>query len=106
MAVRFLKNGDYKIYYKDLLPKNITDLLNEPTNSKNEINVALKEVKDKFHLERICRNFSIDKDTQKKLSKEIFNSSALSIKNNKLGTISTWTRGNFNPITILGEEKL
>lgn len=105
LAVRFLKNGDYKIYYKSLLPKNITDLLNEPTNSKNEINVSLKEVKDKFHLERICRNFSIDKDTQKKLSKEIFNSSALSIENNKLGTFSTWARGNFNPITILGEEK-
>lgn len=105
LAVRFLKNGDYKIYYKFLLPKNIIDLLKEPTNTKNEIKVTLKEVKDKLHLERICRNFSLDKETQKKLSKEIFNSSALSIENNKIGTFSTWSRGEFNPLTVLGEEK-
>lgn len=105
LAVRFLKNGDFKIYYKSLLPKNITDLLKEQTNSKNEIKVTLKEVKDKLHLERICRNFSLDKYTQKKLSREIFDSNALSIENNKLGTFSTWSRGEFNPLTILGEEK-
>lgn len=105
LAVRFLKNGDYKIYYKSILPKNIYDLLKESTNSKNEIKITLKEVKDKFHLERICRDFSMDKDTQKRLSKEVFNSNALSVENNKLGTFATWTRGNFNPLTILGEEK-
>ena len=105
LAVRFLKNGEFKIYYKSLLPKNITDLLKEQTNSKNEIKVTLKEVKGKLHLERICRNFSLDKETQKKLSREIFDSNALSIENNKLGTFSTWSRGEFNPLTILGEEK-
>ena len=105
LAVRFLKNGDFKIYYKSLLPKNITDLLREQPNSKNEIKVTLKEVKNALHLESICRNFVLDKETQKKLSKEIFNHNALSIGNQKLGTFSTWHRGKFNPITILGEEK-
>lgn len=105
LAVRFLKNGDFKIYYKSLLPKNITDLLKEQSNAKNEIKVTLKEVKNALDLERICRNFSLDKETQKKLSKEIFDHNALSIENQKLGTFSTWHRGKFNPLTILGEEK-
>ena len=105
LAVRFLKNGDFKIYYKSLLPKNITDLLKEPSNAKNEIKVTLKEVKNALDLERICRNFALDKETQKKLSKEIFDHNALSIENQKLGTFSTWHRGKFNPLTILGEEK-
>lgn len=105
LAVRFLKNGDFKIYYKSLLPKNITDLLKEPSNAKNEIKVTLKEVKNALDLERICRNFALDKETQKKLSKEIFDHNALSIENQKLGTFSTWHRGKFNPLTILGREK-
>ena len=105
LAVRFFKNGDFKIYYKSLLPKNITDLLKEPSNAKNEIKVTLKEVKNALDLERICRNFALDKETQKKLSKEIFDHNALSIENQKLGTFSTWHRGKFNPLTILGEEK-
>ena len=105
LAVRFLKNGDFKIYYKSLLPKNITDLLKEQSNAKNEIKVTLKEVKNALDLERICRNFALDKETQKKLSKEIFDHNALSIGNQKLGTFSTWHRGKFNPLTILGEEK-
>ena len=105
LAVRFLKNGDFKIYYKSLLPKNITDLLKEQSNAKNEIKVTLKEVKNALDLERICRNFALDKETQKKLSKEIFDHNALSIENQKLGTFSTWHRGKFNPLTILGEEK-
>ena len=105
LAVRFLKNGDFKIYYKSLLPKNINDLLKEQPNAKNEIKVTLKEVKNALDLERICRNFALDKETQKKLSKEIFDHNALSIGNQKLGTFSTWHRGKFNPLTILGEEK-
>ena len=105
LAVRFLKNGEFKIYYNSLLPKNIYDLLKEQPNSKNEIRVTLKEITDTFHLERICRNFAIDKDTQKKLAKEIFNKDAISIEGKKLGTFSTWSRGKFNPLTILGEEK-
>ena len=105
LAVRFLKNGEYKIYYKSLLPKNISDLLKEPTNSKNELKITLREIKDKFHLERICRDFFVDRETQKKLSKDIFNCSAVSIENNGTGTISTWNSKNFNLLNILGEEK-
>lgn len=105
LAVRFLKNGDFKIYYKSLLPKNITDLLKEQPNAKNEIRITLKEVKNDLDLENICRNFALDKETQKKLSKEIFNHNVLSVGNQKLGTFSNWHRGKFNPITILGEEK-
>lgn len=105
LAVRFLKNGEFKIYYNSLLPKNITDLLKEQPNSKNEIRVTLKEITDEFHLERICRNFALDKDTQKRLSKEIFDKDAISIGDKKLGTFSAWSRGKFNPLTILGEEK-
>lgn len=102
-AVRFLQDGTYKIYYKELLPKNLFDLLKGQNNKK--IKIKLKVVKNAQHLEQICRNFLIDKDTQKKLSKEIFDRDAVSIGDEKLGTFSTWSRDKYNPLTILGEEK-
>ena len=105
LLVRFLGNGEYKIYYISLLPKNINDLLKEQPNSKNEIRVTLKELKNALQLEEICRNFALDKEIQKKLSKEIFDSNGLLVNDKKIGTFSTWKRGNFNPETILGEEK-
>lgn len=101
-AVRFLQDGTYKIYYKELLPKNLFDLLKE---QNNKVRIKLKVVKSAQHLEQICRNFLIDKETQKKLSKEIFDKNAVSIGDKKLGTFSTWSRNKYNPLTILGEEK-
>lgn len=105
LLVRFLENGDYKIYYICLLPKNINDLLKEQSNYKNEIRVTLKELKNALQLEEVCRNFALDKEIQKKLSKEIFDSNGLLVNDKKIGTFSAWKRGKFNPEAILGEER-
>lgn len=105
LLVRFLENGEYKIYYISLLPKNINDLLKEQPNYKNEIRVTLRELKNALQLEEVCRNFALDKEIQKKLSKEIFDSNGLLVNDKKIGTFSTWKREKFNPEAILGEEK-
>ena len=103
LGVRFKHDGKFKIYYKELLPKNLHELLNE--QNINSVKIKLKEVKSAQHLEQICRNFILDKEVQKKLPKEVFDKNVLSIGDSKLGTFSVWSKGNFNPITILGEEK-
>lgn len=105
LAVRFKKNGEYKIYFKALLPKNIRELLKEQPNSKNEIPLQLKEVKSAIHLERICRDFWNDKNIQKKLPDSVLEKSNLVSNNTDIGKFTTWNRGNFNPLSILGEEK-
>lgn len=102
-GVRFLKDTSFKIYYKELLPKNLFDLLK--SQNTDTFKVKLKEVKNCDHLEKICKNFLIDKEIQKKLTKEVFNCNAISVSNNKIGTFSTWSNGEYNPLTILGEEK-
>ena len=103
--VKMKDNGDFKVYYSALLPKNIHDLLKEQPNTKNEIKIQLKEVKDAFHLEKICRNFFEDQRKQKKLDFELFNNSNLLMNNCKSARFSDWNRGKYNPLEILGEEK-
>lgn len=103
--VKMKDNGDFKVYYSALLPKNIHDLLKEQPNTKNEIKIQLREVKDSFHLEKICRNFFEDQRKQKKLDFELFNTSNLLINNCKSARFLDWNRGKYNPLEILGEEK-
>lgn len=101
------KNIDsYKVYYVDLLPYNLKQILKQKPNNKNEIKVKLKEVKDHISFERILRNFSINKNEQKKISISIFEQSNLSI-NEKATEIKFYEWGNVKslPFGLLGEEK-
>lgn len=103
--VKMKDNGDFKVYYSALLPKNIHDLLKEQPNTKNEIKIQLKELKSAFHLEKICRNFFEDQRKQKKLDFELFSNSNLLMNNCKSARFSDWNRGKYNLLEILGEEK-
>ena len=105
LGVRFLQNGDSKIYYNALLPKNIFDLLKVYGSNVSKIKIKLKEVKDAQHLEKICREFWIDKEMQKKLPRNIFDNNALSLSDNRMARFSTWSKGQPNPLEVLGEEK-
>lgn len=105
LGVRFLQNGDSKIYYNALLPKNIFDLLKAYGSNVSKIKIKLKEVKDAQHFEKICREFWIDKEMQKKLPRNIFDNNALSLSDNRMARFSTWSKGQPNPLEVLGEEK-
>lgn len=103
--VKFNLKGEYKIYYNSLLPKNINTLLQNEVNSKNEIKIPLREIKNSFHLEKICREFLINKEIQKKLSQEILENNGICINNKKLAYFKTWGDDAENPFGLLGEEK-
>ena len=56
----FKKDGtEYKIYYANLLPYNIKQLLEQYSGDK--IRVEMRTIKSSDHFENICRNFKINK---------------------------------------------
>ena len=72
---------DFKLYYAPLLPYNLRKYLKEQPNSKNQIKIKLKEIKDAKHFEKVLRDFAIDKQEQKRISENVFEQGDLLINN-------------------------
>ncbi len=100
------KDGDYKVYCAELLPYILRKLLKERPNSKNQVKIKLKEIKNSNQLERIVRNFSINKKEQKKISENIFNQENLLI-NNQVSEVRfyDWRTPDESVFGLLGEKK-
>ncbi len=104
--VVFKNNSEeYKIYYSSLLPYNINKLLKENINSSDTIKIKMKEVKDYNHLEGICRNFQLNKNKQKRMSKEMFNQDSLQINTQKTIEFSVWENNLTSPVDLVGTEQ-
>lgn len=106
LVVLFKDIDNFKIYYESLLPYNLRLYLKEIPNSKNEIQIKIKEIKDYKHLETILRNFAINKREQKRISDNVFQQGEVSIT--KDGTefkLYDWRNQGDNIIDLLGEEK-
>lgn len=99
------ESDDYKIYYEVLLPYNINRYLKENKNKANgKARIKLHELRNSEHLEKICRQFKIDRDIQKRIDSSIFNEDNLSIEKGKIGKFTIWDRDikNFNPRSLVG----
>ena len=104
--VVFKNNSDEsKIYYISLLPYDIYKLLRENNTSLSTIKVKMREVKDYNHLEIICRNFQLNKDRQKRMSKEMFNQNSLQTSTAKTVEFSVWEKNLISPVDLIGTEQ-
>jgi len=105
-VVLFKNIDNYKIYYVSLLPYNLKRILKETPNSKDEIKVKLKEIKDSNHLEKILRNFSVDKNCQKKISSNVFEQGELLTNNHETEFIFyDWNKDKSSILELIGKEK-
>ena len=107
-VVIFNKKNEYKIFYIDLLPYNIRKYLTQECNGKQEIKVKLKELlNDSFELEKVLRNFEINKKQQEKISEKVFSQEDISFcsdgKKSKLKFYS-WGSLTDSVSSLLGKE--
>lgn len=104
LEVLFKEDCDYKLYYASLLPYNLRNLLKEKPNSKNEIKLKVKEVKDSAHLYKIVRTFFLDREQQKKISDNVFEQQGVYI-NDQAIMIKSYNFSNAKSIFELIGEK-
>ena len=103
----FKKNSkEFKVYYSSLLPYDINKYLKNDILS-DTIRVKMKEVKDAYHLEHLCRNFQLDKEMQKKMNQNMFDQENLTVENGKVARFSIWDKDprNFSPQKLVGMSK-
>lgn len=95
----------FKIYYISLLPYNIRMILK--SNDSLKIKLDLKEIKDANDFEKICRNFKIDREIQKKIPDNIFDQKQLKNETGSISKFFVWDNdfNNFNPKDLIGEWK-
>lgn len=98
------ESEDYKIYFLDLLPYNITKLLANTNESTKTVKVKLKELKGAKHLEKICHNFNKNKEIQKKMDFSCIDEKNLNINNISTIKMSVWENDlkNFRPENLVG----
>lgn len=104
-VVKIKENEEAKVYYRSLLPSNINTILEENKHNPKKVKIKLWEVKDIKHFERICVNFYADKETQKKLSSEVFNNDSLSVNGKMMATFNHYSKNNISMYDLLGEER-
>lgn len=108
-VIIFNKNNDFKIYYIDLLPYNLRELLKETPNKDNKIKVKLKYIQnDPLPFEKMLRNFAINMEHQKKISDKVFQKKNMMISiNNKKSKLEfyDWKHKDYSITSLLGEEK-
>lgn len=106
LVVLFKDIDNFKIYYAPLLPYNLRLYLKETPNAKDQIQVKVKEVIDYRHLEKILRNFAINKKEQKRISENVFQQGEVSItKDGNEFKVYDWRHKEENIKAFLGEEK-
>lgn len=104
--VGFKNNSEeYKIYYISLLPYDIHKLLKDNDTSLSIIKVKMREVKDYNHLEIICRNFQLNRERQKRMSKEMFNQNSLQTNTAKTVEFSVWEKNLISAVDLIGTEQ-
>lgn len=108
-VIIFNKNNDFKIYYIDLLPYNLRELLKETPNKDNKIKVKLKYIQnDPLPFEKMLRNFAINMEHQKKISDKVFQKKNMMISiNNKKSKLEFYDckHKDYSITSLLGEEK-
>ena len=99
------EGSDYKIYYANLLPYNIRNLLKQYTT--NKIKIDTKEIKNSEQFEIICRNFKLDKEMQKGIKANMFDEHNLTSSEGKVTKFYSWNKnsGDFNPQNLVGSWK-
>lgn len=104
-VVKIKENNEAKVYYRSLLPSNINTILEENKHNPKKVKIELWEIKDIKHFERICVDFYADKETQKKLSSEVFNNDYLSVNGKMMATFNHYSKNNIPMYDLLGEER-
>lgn len=99
------EGSDYKIYYANLLPYNIRNLLKQYTT--NKIKIDTKEIKNSEQFEIICRNFKLDKEMQKGIKANMFDEHNLTSSEGKVTKFYSWNKNSkdFNPQNLVGSWK-
>ena len=105
--VVLMNDYDEKVaYYCPLLPYDLNKLLNSTFDDKDEIKIKLKRLKDCNHLEKIVRDFSKDRNEQKKISEFVFNQDKVLINNQPSRLcFYDWNKGQNSLIDYIGKEK-
>ena len=106
IACIFNKDGNkHKLYYINLLPYNIRNILKQYTS--NKIKVDMREIKNSDEFEIVCRNFKLDKEMQKGIKASIFNEDNLNSSDGKVTKFYTWNRNykEFEPQSLVGTWK-
>ena len=106
LVVEFKDNlEDYKVYYSDLLPYNIAHYLKSIENSTaKKIKIKIKELKDSKHLEKICRNFQINKSIQKRMTLQDLLNNNIIMNSDTISKFSVWENdaNQFHPEKLVG----
>lgn len=106
LVVKFKKESDeFKIYYLEFLPYNITRYLKSVESStKKTLQVKLKELKSSSHLEEICRNFQINKDIQKRMNPSDLLNENVTMNSDTITRFNVWEKDltKFCPESLVG----
>ena len=106
LVVLFKDIDNFKVYYASLLPYDLRLYLKQVANTKEQIKIKIKEIRDFRHFERVLRNFAIDKKEQKRISDNVFRQGELSmIKEGTEFKVYDWRNKEDNIAELLGEEK-
>lgn len=100
-----IDGSNYKLYYANLLPYNIRNLLKQYTT--NKIKIDTKEIKNSEQFEIICRNFKLDKEMQKGIKAKMFDEHNLTSSEGKVTKFYAWNKNSedFNPQSLVGSWK-
>lgn len=105
LLVEFKKNlEDFKIYYIDLLPYKINNLLKQVNGKNKKVSVNLFEVKNAKDFEKICHNFQKNKEQQKRMIFSVRDEENINMENVTLTKFSVWENDlkNFKPENLVG----
>lgn len=106
-VVEFQNNSDaFKIYSCCLLPSDILLKLNELENksSQKTVRVKTKVVNNEYDLEKVCRNFQINKNIQKKMDENSLKPNFYLLGKNVTTRFTVWDnkKENLLPENLLG----
>lgn len=105
LLVEFKKNlEDFKIYYIDLLPYKINNLLKQVNGKNKKVSVNLFEVKNAKDFEKICHNFQKNKEQQKRMIFSVRDEENINMENVTFTKFSVWENDlkNFKPENLVG----
>lgn len=105
LLVEFKNNSeDFKIYYIDLLPYKINNLLKQVNGKNKKVSVNLFEVKNAKDFEKICHNFQKNKEQQKRMIFNVRDENNINMENVTLTKFSVWENDlkNFKPENLVG----
>lgn len=109
ILVEFLKDkDDFKIYYSSLLPYDIVKELT-PIKDTNisKTKIKMREIKNSNHLEKICRDFQLNKNVQKRMNSEDLLKGIQEVNSGVVTKFNVWEKDlkNFAPESLVGTDQ-